>query len=65
LTLLFSFRTFAYSALACGSMVLYRYCVLFFRAAARKNNTQGIEHDWQAKVLSLQARKPEHAAAVK
>jgi hypothetical protein len=32
-------------ALACGSMVLYRYCMLFFRPAGRKNNIQGIEHD--------------------
>ena len=32
-------RTFAHSALACGSMVLYRYCVSFFRPAGRKNDT--------------------------
>jgi hypothetical protein len=31
------YRTFAHSALACGSMVLYRYCVSFFRPAGRKN----------------------------
>jgi hypothetical protein len=47
------YRTFASSALACGSMVLYLYCVSFFRPAGRKNDTQGIENDPQAKVLSL------------
>jgi hypothetical protein len=46
-------RTFAHRALACGSMVLYRYCVSFFRPAGRKNDIQGIEHDRQAKVLIL------------
>jgi hypothetical protein len=54
----YSFRTFAHSALACGSMVLYRYCMSFFRPAGRKNNIQGIEHDWQAKVLSLKDEVP-------
>jgi hypothetical protein len=29
-------RTFARSALACGSVVLYRYCGLFFRPAGQK-----------------------------
>jgi len=34
-----------------GSMVLYLYCVWFFRPAGRKNHTQAIEHGRQAKVL--------------
>jgi hypothetical protein len=42
----------AHSALACGSMVLYLYGVLFF-APQGKNNTQRIENDPQAKVLDM------------
>jgi hypothetical protein len=30
------FRTFAHSAFACGSMVLYRYCGLFFALRGEK-----------------------------
>ena len=36
-----------------GSMVLYRYCVSFFRPAGRKNDTQEIENGGQAKVLNM------------
>jgi hypothetical protein len=41
----------ARSTLACGSMVLYVYCVSFFRPAGRKNDTQRTKHHRQAKVL--------------
>src|SRR5438046_1424121 len=34
--------------IACGSMVLYFFCRLFFRPAGRKNNLQRVRNPWLA-----------------
>jgi len=44
-------------------MVLYLCCVLFFRPAGRKNNTQRIENHRQAKVLYGMKKPPSRKKA--
>jgi hypothetical protein len=49
-----SMRTFAQSALACGSMAWYFTGFVYrFLPSRTKNDTHGIEHDRQAKVLIM------------